>query len=222
MITVYLFQETFLTDDKTNDSKQPSEAPSLFATTTTSTKLTTTALALTSPSSLMTTTSATTAADTSRWVFITGYVTKSHYDQIRYRFTSLGDVAHTRGVCQEGRTNWIAIQYETRLEAEQALSLGTFLLVDGIWITVNRVTPQLLATLDASPPTGYNHSYSLFSTDMDTTANNGASGLDLVLLSQSSSQLDPARLDFSHGDASNNDHQLMSAKRRNGTTRISI
>lgn len=120
-----------------------------------------------------TTTASISATDVSRWVLITGYVTKAHYELIRRRFALAGNVLHTRGVCQEGRSNWYAVQYETRMEAEQALSLGTFMLVDGIWISVNRVTPQLLATLDTNHHSGKSSNGSLFPTpDNGTTQHN--------------------------------------------------
>jgi hypothetical protein len=53
---------------------------------------------------------------TDTWVLVYGYSNASQYEDILRRFADFGHI-----LAHRGRSNWIAIQYESQLEAEKAL-----------------------------------------------------------------------------------------------------
>jgi hypothetical protein len=73
------------------------------------------------------------------WVLVYGYATSDHYDEIRRRFSEYGHVLSHRGSCQPGQSNWIALQYESRLQSEKALCHQHVQLADGIFCGVKRL-----------------------------------------------------------------------------------
>jgi hypothetical protein len=54
------------------------------------------------------------------WVLIYGYSTRAQYDQLLQLAAEWGQILDTRGSCVPGRSNWLAVQYETELQAEKA------------------------------------------------------------------------------------------------------
>jgi len=82
-----------------------------------------------------------------------GYATASQYDEILRRFADYGHILDHRGSCQPGRSNWIALQYESRLQAEKALCHQHLQLIDGVYCGVKRLDdkdPILLQAADTS------------------------------------------------------------------------
>lgn len=73
------------------------------------------------------------------WVLIYGYCTAAHYQEILQRFSAHGHVLDRRGMCQPGRSNWVALQYESRLQAEKAQCHQHVALADGIFCGVKRL-----------------------------------------------------------------------------------
>lgn len=49
-----------------------------------------------------------------------GIVNESHYDLCKDYFGKLGNIIATRGSFVPGRQNWVALQYESPLQAEKA------------------------------------------------------------------------------------------------------
>jgi hypothetical protein len=87
------------------------------------------------------------------WVLIYGYASANHYQEIFRRFTQYGHVLDRRGSCQPGRSNWVALQYESRLQAEKALCHQHVQLADGIFCGIKRLDdndPILLQAADNS------------------------------------------------------------------------
>jgi hypothetical protein len=87
------------------------------------------------------------------WVLIYGYASSNHYQEIFRRFTQYGHVLDRRGSCQPGRSNWVALQYESRLQAEKALCHQHVQLADGIFCGIKRLDdndPILLQAADNS------------------------------------------------------------------------
>jgi hypothetical protein len=79
---------------------------------------------------------------------IYGYANANHYQEIIRRFTGYGHVLDRRG-----RSNWVALQYESRLQAEKALCHRDLQLADGIFCGVKRLDdndPILLQAADNS------------------------------------------------------------------------
>lgn len=70
------------------------------------------------------------------WVCVYGYATEAQYQEILRRFSAYGQVINHRGSCQPTRSNWIAIQYATRLQAVKALCHRDVQLSDGIFCGV--------------------------------------------------------------------------------------
>ena len=73
------------------------------------------------------------------WVLVYGYASVSQYDEILRRFANYGHILDHRGSCQPGRSNWIALQYESRLQAEKALCHQHVQLTEGIYCGVKRL-----------------------------------------------------------------------------------
>ena len=87
------------------------------------------------------------------WVLIYGYANANHYQEIFRRFTQYGHVLDRRGSCQPGRSNWVALQYESRLQAEKALCHQHVQLAGGIFCGIKRLDdndPILLQAADTS------------------------------------------------------------------------
>jgi hypothetical protein len=87
------------------------------------------------------------------WVLIYGYANANHYQEIFRRFTQYGHVLDRRGSCQPGRSNWVALQYESRLQAEKALCHQHVQLAGGIFCGIKRLDdndPILLQAADNS------------------------------------------------------------------------
>jgi hypothetical protein len=73
------------------------------------------------------------------WVLVYGYTSQAQYDEILRRFSSFGHVLDHHGSYALGQSNWIAIRYESRLEAEKALCHQHMRLVDDIFCGVKRL-----------------------------------------------------------------------------------
>lgn len=55
------------------------------------------------------------------WVMVYGFGTRAQYDKVLETFSSFGHVVASRGTFRPGIPNWIALQYSSQLEAENAL-----------------------------------------------------------------------------------------------------
>lgn len=56
------------------------------------------------------------------WVLVYGFVTRAQYNQVVQTFSSFGHVVAIKGdFFHPGRSNWIALQYASQLEAEKAV-----------------------------------------------------------------------------------------------------
>lgn len=86
-----------------------------------------------------------------RWVVIYGYSTEAQYQAILRKFQSFGKVVSHRGSCRPGRSNWIALEYESIVQAEKALCQQNCLLMDGVLIGVTRLTLPLKQSLEWNP-----------------------------------------------------------------------
>lgn len=89
------------------------------------------------------------SATSGLWVCVYGYATRDQYNEILRRFSQYGHIVTHKGSCQPGTTNWIAIQYESRLQAEKALCHRNLQLNDGIFCGVFRLEdndPKVLQT----------------------------------------------------------------------------
>lgn len=64
------------------------------------------------------------------WVLVYGYATQHQYHDILRLFSSYGTLLDHRGHCVPGQSNWIAIQYASPLQAQQALQHQHVPLVD--------------------------------------------------------------------------------------------
>lgn len=78
-----------------------------------------------------------------RWVLVYGFTTPAQYESIMRRFDSFGKIVSHRS----GRSNWVALEYESLLQTEKALS-QTCLLMDGIMVGVTRLNLSLKQSLD--------------------------------------------------------------------------
>lgn len=78
-----------------------------------------------------------------RWVVVYGFTTPAQYESIMRRFDSFGNIVSHRS----GRSNWVALEYESLLQTEKALS-QTCLLMDGIMVGVTRLNLSLKESLD--------------------------------------------------------------------------
>lgn len=83
-----------------------------------------------------------------RWVVVYGYSTEAQYNAILRKFSSFGKVVSHRGSCKPGRSNWIALEYESVVQAEKALCQQNCILTDGILVGVVRLTVPLQQSLD--------------------------------------------------------------------------
>lgn len=122
------------------------------------------------------------------WVLIYGYASANHYQEIFRRFKQYGHVLDRRGSCQPGRSNWVALQYESRLQAEKALCHQHVQLAGGIFCGIKRLDdndPILLQAAD-------NSLSGLWTTTATTTESDG-----VMLLKD---QPEPTR---SNGDVTN-------------------
>lgn len=70
------------------------------------------------------------------WVRVYGIPTKEHAELAKEYFGSLGTVVDTRGSFLQGRRNWIALKFESPLQAAKAKSQTDFELTSGIVIGV--------------------------------------------------------------------------------------
>jgi len=83
-----------------------------------------------------------------RWVVVYGYANEAQYDAIVRKFSSFGKVVSHRGSCCPGRSNWIALEYESIVQAEKALCQQNCLLMDGVIVGVTRLTLSLKQSLE--------------------------------------------------------------------------
>jgi hypothetical protein len=72
-----------------------------------------------------------------------GFSTTAQYEAIMHRFESFGKIVSHRS----GRSNWVALEYESLLQTEKALSQAS-LPMDGIVVGVTRLTLSLKQSLD--------------------------------------------------------------------------
>lgn len=91
-----------------------------------------------------------------RCVVVYGYTNESQYQAILRRFQTFGRVVSHRGG-KPGLTNWVALEYESVIQAEKALCQQNCLLMDGILVGVTGLTLPLKQSLE------WNHSTSLSS-----------------------------------------------------------
>jgi len=87
------------------------------------------------------------------WVLVYGYSTAAQYDEILRVFGQFGVMVQHKGSCAPGRTNWVAVQYASRLEAEKALCHQHLPLADGVFCGVKKLDgndPILLHTADTA------------------------------------------------------------------------
>jgi hypothetical protein len=75
------------------------------------------------------------------WVLVYGFSTQSQKEELVRLFDSFGRVIHRHGGVTAS-SNWIALQYQSRLEAEKALSHRPIELVGPVFCGVERLTPQ--------------------------------------------------------------------------------
>lgn len=87
--------------------------------------------------------------DNDNWVLVYGFSSKSQFDEVLRRFDSFGRVIAQRG----GQMNWVALCYESNLDAEKALCQQPCTLSDGSVIGVCRIDKKLSSNLnfDTSP-----------------------------------------------------------------------
>ena len=88
-------------------------------------------------------------SDCDSWVLVYGFAPKTQFDEVLRRFDSFGRVIAQRG----GQMNWVALRYESVLEAEKALCQQPCILSDGSVVGVCRIDKKLSSTLnfDTSP-----------------------------------------------------------------------
>eukprot|EP00541_Cyclophora_tenuis_P004351 CAMPEP_0116542556 /NCGR_PEP_ID=MMETSP0397-20121206/1079_1 /TAXON_ID=216820 /ORGANISM="Cyclophora tenuis, Strain ECT3854" /LENGTH=260 /DNA_ID=CAMNT_0004066573 /DNA_START=25 /DNA_END=807 /DNA_ORIENTATION=+ len=79
------------------------------------------------------------------WVVVYGFSTEAEQDEVLRRFRSFGNVVAVRG----GKSNWVALQYRSPIEAEKALCHHTSVL-GGCVIGVVRMDPRLRDSLEWS------------------------------------------------------------------------
>ena len=77
------------------------------------------------------------------WVVVFGFTTPAQYESIIRHFNSFGKIVSHH----LGQSNWVALEYESLLQREKALS-QTSLLMDGIMVGVTRLTLSLRQSLD--------------------------------------------------------------------------
>lgn len=81
-----------------------------------------------------------------RWVVVYGYTNESQYQAILHHFQKIGRVlSHQRA---NRRSNWVAFEYESAVQAEKALCQQNRLLMDGILIGVCTLTLPLKQSLE--------------------------------------------------------------------------
>jgi hypothetical protein len=85
-----------------------------------------------------------------RWVVVYGYSTEAQFQAILRKFESFGKIVSHRG---SGRSNWIALEYDSVVQAEKALCQQNCLLLDDILVGVTRLTMSLKQSLDWNAPT---------------------------------------------------------------------
>ena len=78
------------------------------------------------------------------WVLVYGFAPKTQLDEVLRRFDSFGQVIAKRG----GQMNWVALCYESVLEAEKALCQQPIILSDGSVVGVCRIDKKLGSTLN--------------------------------------------------------------------------
>ena len=86
------------------------------------------------------------------WVLVYGYSNQSQYDEIVRQFSALGHVMKQHGSCQPGRSNWVAFQYESPLEAEKALCHQHIQVSDGVFCGVKRLENNDPILLQSTAP----------------------------------------------------------------------
>ena len=83
-----------------------------------------------------------------------GYADQPQYDEILRCFAEYGHVLDHRGSCRPGRSNWIAIQYASPLQAAKALCHQHVQLQDGIFCGVKALPDNDPLLLQSAQPTG--------------------------------------------------------------------
>lgn len=84
------------------------------------------------------------SSDRDNWVLVYGFAPKTQLDEVMHRFDSFGQVIAQRG----GQMNWVALCYESVLEAEKALCQHPCILSDGSVVGVCRIDKKLSNTLN--------------------------------------------------------------------------
>jgi hypothetical protein len=80
------------------------------------------------------------------WVLVYGFTSKAQYDEVLRRFDAFGRVVTQRGTGTNN--NWVALHYESNLEAEKALCQQTCVLNDGSVVGVSRMDQKMSQSLD--------------------------------------------------------------------------
>lgn len=82
-------------------------------------------------------------------MLVHGFSSKTQFEEVLRRFESFGKIVSQR----ECGRNWVALHYESNLEAEKALCQRKCILSDGNLIGVSRMDERLSQTLewDAGP-----------------------------------------------------------------------
>lgn len=78
------------------------------------------------------------------WILIYGFSSVDQFKEIMRRFGAFGKITNQRS----GRSNWVALHYESSLEVEKALCQKPCLLSDGSVIGVCRMNEDLRVSLD--------------------------------------------------------------------------
>jgi len=78
------------------------------------------------------------------WVLIYGFSSMDHYAEVMRRFSAFGTITNRRS----GKSNWVALQYESSLEVEKALCQKQCFLADGTLIGVCRMNENLRDSLN--------------------------------------------------------------------------
>lgn len=70
------------------------------------------------------------------WVLVYGIATKNHRDECLDHFGKIGNVSATRDFFSPGQCNWIALQYESSLQAHRACCQSSVNLQDNLFCGV--------------------------------------------------------------------------------------
>ncbi|GKY95279.1 hypothetical protein MPSEU_000489900 [Mayamaea pseudoterrestris] len=74
------------------------------------------------------------------WILVYGYTTHEQFKTLLNEFSSYGRVVDYKSPSGESRQNWLALQYESRLEAEKALCHDDIQIDSGVYCGVKRLS----------------------------------------------------------------------------------